>query len=152
VLQSSNVKRFNKTIAEHLAENFRKLESGEWKNVLEKCNRLTRLVSRGAEIEVAKYIQDTYLGFGPKQARNLLQALALTRYEIPIDSRVINWLNDFGFPVRLSASALADINYYEFVSDGIQELCARSGVLPCVFDAAIFALKEGDAWTADNIF
>ena len=27
-------------------------------------------------------------GFGPKQARNLLQGLGLTRYEIPIDSRI----------------------------------------------------------------
>jgi hypothetical protein len=36
---------------------------------------------------VAGYIQETFEGFGPKQSRNLLQALGLTRYEIPIDIR-----------------------------------------------------------------
>ncbi|MEY9595889.1 hypothetical protein AB7M74_011300 [Bradyrhizobium japonicum] len=102
---------------------------------------------------MARYIQDTFSGFGPKQSRNLLQSLWLTRYEIPIDSRVIDWLNEeFQFPVRLSSEALSDINYYIFVSDGIQELCEKSGVIPCVFDAAIFALKDGDNWTAENAF
>jgi len=48
--------------------------------------------------------------------------------EIPIDSRLIKWLNEFGFPVRLSASALSDPNYYRFVSQGIQQLCTAADV------------------------
>jgi len=32
-------------------------------------------------------------GIGPKQSRNLRQALGLLRYEIPIDSRIVKWLN-----------------------------------------------------------
>jgi hypothetical protein len=36
------------------------------------------------------------------------------------------------------------------MSEGIEETYAKSGVLPCVLDAAIFSLKEGDAWTAEN--
>ena len=107
-------------------------------------------VADDIEKNVADYI-DTYQGFGPKQSRNFLQALGLTRFEIPIDSRVTEWLNRFGFPVRLSAAALADPHYYEFVSDGIQALCAKCGVFPCILDAAIFALKDGDAWTEANI-
>jgi hypothetical protein len=110
------------------------------------------LVPRSVEVEVADYIRKTFSGFGPKQSRNLLQALALTRYEIPIDSRVTDWLNKFGFPVRLSAEALADIYYYNFVSDGIQELRAKCDVFPCIFDASIFSLKDGDRWTEKNIF
>ncbi len=143
--------RFVDKIAEELAANFRLLEEGEWARTLKKCNRLTRLVSSNIEREVADYIQEKFRGFGPKQARNLLQALGLTRFEVPIDSRVIDWLNEFGFPVRLNSTALADNNYYIFVSEGIQVLCAKSGVFPCILDAAIFSLKDGDSWNDTNV-
>jgi len=150
-LRDSGGIRFGGTIAKQLAANFRLLEEGEWAHALKQCNRLTRPVPQTAEREVADYIQQTCYGFGPKQPRNFLQALGLTRYEIPIDSRVTDWLNEFGFPVKLSAAGLADINYYNFVSDGVQALCAKCGVFPCVLDAAIFALKDGDAWNEDNV-
>ncbi len=94
---------------------------------------------------------DAHSAFGPNQSRNVLQSLGLTRYEIPIDSRLTDWLNEFGFPVRLSAQALGDHNYYAFVSDGIQLLCERSSVFPCVFDAAVFASSDEDEWTEDNV-
>lgn len=143
--------RFSDKIANELAQNFGILEEGEWATTLEQCNRLTSPVSREVEIDVANYVQDQFLGFGPKQARNLLQSLGLTRYEIPIDSRVTDWLNEFGFPVRLSAQALADRNYYRFVSDGIQVLCEKCRVLPCIFDAAVFALRDASDWTDENV-
>lgn len=143
--------RHSPTIADQLAANFRLLEEGEWMRALKECNRLTRPVSSDVEKEVADYVQETFEGFGPKQSRNFLQVLGLTRYEIPIDSRVTEWLNRFGFPIRLSATALADRNYYNFVSDGVQALCQKSGVFPCMLDAAIFALRDGDAWTDANI-
>jgi hypothetical protein len=151
VLTSAGGIRFGPTIAQQLAANFRQLEGGEWHHALQQCNRLIRSVLQVVEKEVAEYIQKNFQGFGPKQSRNFLQALGLTRYEIPIDSRVTDWLNKFGFPVRLSAAALADGNYYDFVSKGVQALCAASGVYPCVLDAAIFALKDGDAWTEANV-
>jgi hypothetical protein len=138
-------------IAKELTWNFELLQNGEWGPALAHCNRLTVPVSRAIEVEVAEYIQK-FAGFGPKQSRNLLQALGLTRYEIPIDSRVIDWLNRFGFPIRLSATALSDVNYYSFISDGIQVLCMRCSVLPCILDAAIFALKDANDWTEDNVF
>lgn len=144
--------RFRNVIAQQLSQNLLILEDGGWERTLKECNRLTVLVDRDIEVEVADYIQKMFLGFGPKQSRNLLQALGLTRREIPIDSRVTDWLNEFGFPVRLSAAGLADINYYNFVSDGIQELCAMSEVLPCILDASIFSLKDGDAWTDKNVY
>ena len=143
--------RFSDRIARDLSANFRLLETGEWARALQQCNRLTRLVRRSIEQEVAEYVQETFNGFGPKQARNLLQALGLTRYEIPIDSRVTRWLNEFGFPIELSAAALGDSNYYNFVSEGIRTLCERSGVFPCILDAAIFASKDGDSWTDANV-
>ena len=143
--------RFADKIASELSQNFSLLETSEWAPTLEQCNRLTRLVPREVEIEVADHVRKHFLGFGPKQSRNLLQSLGLTRYEIPIDSRLTDWLNEFGFPVRLSAAALGDDNYYRFISDGIQMLCERSGVLPCIFDAAVFALRDSADWTDENV-
>lgn len=142
-LHEAHLDRFREAIPKQLARNFDCLENeGEWERALAECNQLTILVARTAEVEVAEYIRNKFLGFGPKQSRNLLQALGLTRFEIPIDSRMTGWLNDFGFPIQLSAEALSDINYYNFVSDGIEKLCAASGELPCIFDAAVFAERE----------
>ena len=71
------------------------------------------------------------------ESRLLLQTMGLTKYEIPVDSFVSEWLNDFGFPVRLSSNALQDRHFYHFVSEGIQLLCNKAGIYPCVLDAAI---------------
>lgn len=86
----------------------------------------------------------TFAGIGPKQARNLLQGLGLTRYEIPIDSRISKWLEEFGFPVPLSAAALSDGRYYHFISTAIVELCEHCDVYPCVLDAAVFSSVDNE--------
>ncbi len=78
------------------------------------------------------------MGFGPKQSRNLWQTLGLFRYEIPIDSRITKWMNKNIYPFKLSATALSDLNYYEFIMNGIQKLSEECNVLPCVLDASIF--------------
>jgi hypothetical protein len=152
VLKGAGGIRFQNIISRQLAANLSVLENKGWPEALENCNRLTRNVLPNVERAVANYIEMNFEGFGPKQSRNLLQSLGLTRYEIPIDSRVTDWLNKLEFPVKLSAAALADRNYYEFVSDGVQILCADSEVYPCILDAAIFAKKDGDAWTDANLY
>ena len=101
------------------------------------------------ERKASHFIQDNFLGFGPKQSRNFWQTLGLARFEIPIDSRITKWLNKNGFPVILSANSLSDINYYEFVMTGIQEICKKCDVLPCIFDAAVFASYEKE-WPDDE--
>ena len=87
-------------------------------------------------------------GFGPKQSRNLWQTLGLTRYEIPLDSRLTTWLNANVLDSPLSGAGLADETYYRHIMGAIQALCARAGVLPCIFDAAVFSLGNPD-WPAD---
>src|SRR4051794_37056495 len=62
--------------------------------------------SPDTERNAARFIDDHYQGFGPKQSRNLLQGLGLSRFDVPIDSRITKWLNEFGFPVKLTVSAL----------------------------------------------
>ncbi len=130
---------FNR-IAEQVNYNFRWLErDGGWYEVEEQIEKLRRTRTQKSEMRTADFIDDNLKGFGPKQSRNLLQELGLTKYEIPVDSRITKWLNDFGFPVTLSADALSDMNYYRFVSEGIRELCDACGIYPCLLDAAIFS-------------
>jgi hypothetical protein len=143
--------RRTKSIANEIADNLNHLEKGLWTDLLYKLNQLRKKTSPALENKIANFIDKQLQGFGPKQSRNFLQWLGLTRYEIPIDSRITKWLNEFGFPVVLSAAALGDRNYYHFVSDGIQQLCSASDIYPCILDAAIFASFDGNSWTKDNV-
>ncbi len=163
-LEQHNVEKFAKAtltrfgglrrtnlLAGEIATNLTRLEEGLWRQTLETLGTLGSNKDVGPEREAADFIDDNFAGFGPKQARNLLQSLGLTRHEIPIDSRITKWLNEFGFPVRLSASALADPNYYCFVMDGCQALCRACEVAPCVLNAAIFVSFDGGGGTEKNI-
>ena len=138
--------RFAPKIASQLAGNLEWFDSRFWPKVDEILRQLLTADDFLVERRAARFIDHEFYGFGPKQSRNLLQMLGLTRYEIPLDSRVARWFNEFGFPVKLSPGALADEGTYEFLSDGIRELCGRAGVLPCVLDAAVFASYDGDGW------
>jgi thermostable 8-oxoguanine DNA glycosylase len=89
-------------------------------------------------------------GIGPKQSRNLLQGIGVTKYEIPVDSRITKWLNQNLLKHHLSAIPLADKTYYDMVSDGIQLLCKKSNLYPCMLDAAIFTSFDG-GWSESDI-
>jgi len=143
--------RFNNKLSKEITTNFSALQQSLWDRTRYVLEELRASVDAQKERQSAEFIDEHFMGFGPKQSRNLLQSLGLTRYEIPIDSRITKWLNKFGFPVTLSASALSDRNYYNFVSDGVQQLCEQSDVYPCVFDAVIFASYDGDKWVEENL-
>jgi N-glycosylase/DNA lyase len=119
------LRRTNK-IASELAANLRLLEKRLWKQTMGVLDGLRRNQQVSAERETADFIADHFAGFGPKQSRNLLQSLGLTRYEVPIDSRIIKWLNALRFPLWLSGRALADRHYY-CIRDG-----RSSGAMPSV--------------------
>ncbi len=131
--------RRSSTLASELMKNFKLLEDGLWPEVMDKIHDLQSKHTKRQEVAVADFIDDNFIGFGPKQSRNLLQVLGLTQHEIPIDSRITKWLNAFGFPVKLTATGLGDREYYRFVMSGFQAMCKSAGILPCLMDAAIFA-------------
>lgn len=142
-LNSHGVGTHRKKISKELSKAFEILEDHEWQHALDQCNRLARLQPRETEAEVANYISDTFKGFGSKQARNVLQDLGLTRYEIPIDSRVTNWLNDvLKFPFKVTSTALSDRHCYKLVLDAICGLCEECDTFPCVLDASIFSAAD----------
>ncbi|MDY6845191.1 MAG: hypothetical protein SVW57_14020 [Thermodesulfobacteriota bacterium] len=142
--------RRGKRIGEEVSFNFKWLENGGWKIVNNIVENLSECQRVEAERESSEIIIENLKGFGPKQSRNLLQSLGLTKYEIPVDSRITKWLSDFGFPLKLSATALSDKNYYNFVLDGFQRVCEASEIFPCVLDAAIFSSFD-EEWPEDKL-
>ncbi|MBK7480986.1 MAG: hypothetical protein IPI69_15585 [Bacteroidales bacterium] len=53
--------------------------------------------------------------------------------------------------MTLTPTALQDRAYYEFVSDGIQYLCEKAVIFPCVLDAAIFSSFDKGQSTQENV-
>jgi len=148
-LQQNGLTRYVNRISLFFASNYRKIVESNW-ILIKELEELKTADSKIKERNVADNLSNDFKGFGPKQARNFLQALGLTKYEIPIDSRITTWLNDFGFPVALTSSPFGDKGYYHFVSDGIQVLCEKAGIYPCILDAAIFSSFDNDEWTEEN--
>ncbi len=138
-------------ISKFLSANLPFLEDGGWEPTFQHVDEVRSNSSPETERRAAAFIDQNFKGFGPKQSRNILQGLGLSRFEIPIDSRITKWLNAFGFPVKLTANALQDRNYYNFVSDGFQQLCEACGIMPCVLDAAIFSSFDEGKWTEENV-
>jgi hypothetical protein len=142
--------RRGKTIGEEVNHNLKWLEDGGWRVVNGIVEDLKDNQDPGTERKAAETVRDNLMGFGPKQSRNLLQALGLTKYEIPVDSRIAKWLGEFGFPIKLSAIALSDRNYYNFILDGFIKICEACDIYPCVMDAAIFSSFDPE-WSRDRL-
>lgn len=149
-LTNFGLTRFVNRISEFFSWNIKTFQENNW-IIISEFKKLKKVDSKTEERRIADKLADELKGIGPKQARNFLQALGLTKYEIPIDSRITNWLNEFGFPVTLGASPLGDVGYYHFVLDGIQELCEKAEVYPCMLDAAIFSSFDSNGWTKEKV-
>jgi hypothetical protein len=129
--------RRTRNIGHELAANIAFLKNGGWKETAEVLKKVRANSTAENERWAAHFIDRHFRGLGPKQSRNLLQGIGLAKYETPIDSRIVKWLVDFGFPVVEDVSVLSNRTHYEFVLDQFQRLCSACNVLPCVFDAAI---------------
>lgn len=137
-------------IAEQLQVNLKRIIANDW-FILNEITKFEKSVDeKDWEQRLAQIIQKEVVGFGPKQSRNFLQILGVTKYEIPLDSRISDWLNKNNFPIYLTAGGLSDPNYYQFISEGIQHLCEQANVYPCLLDAAIFSSYDNGKWTEEN--
>jgi hypothetical protein len=147
--------RFGKRVTDYLRANHKKLFGEEkiwtmiesqmerlvqqWNNPRDASNRDAS--NKDMEREAAHLLSDQLRGIGPKQSRNLLQELGLTRYEIPLDSRVGGWLGE-NLGWNIPQSDLSNAEGYEFWLDRLQSVCEVAGVLPTVFDAAAFSVGK----------
>jgi hypothetical protein len=133
------------TNAAHLAKIMATLEAGEWEPLLAHLRTLKKYTTKSKERRVARYLQSKmFPGLGPKQSRNLIQWLGLSRYEVPIDSRVLKALKANGAVFVPGARALSDETVYVFVQDALQEIANRLDIYPCVLDACIFSSFEAE--------
>jgi thermostable 8-oxoguanine DNA glycosylase len=145
----SGIRNYNR-IGEYAAKNLPMMSGAKWHEVEFELEHLRAHRGLQHERRAANFIDDRFWGIGPKQARNLLQMVGLTRLVMPIDSRIVKWMRTLGFPLSVSSNVLGDRSYYEFVEDGLIELAERSGVEPCILDAAVFASFDSEPWTEEN--
>jgi hypothetical protein len=136
------------TIAKQAAENSQRLNERCWQDAEEWFERLKgqrsrkpRKEDRAAEREAAHWADASLAGIGPKQSRNLWQWLGLTRYEVPLDSRVTKWVNQ-NLTIQIVIQDLNSIDKYESALDLIQAICEKAGILPCELDAAAFDYED----------
>lgn len=136
------------TIASQAAKNWKRLHGGKWQEVECWFERLRqprarepRTGDKTLERQAARWADENLAGLGPKQSRNLWQWLGLSRFEIPLDSRVTDWLND-NLSFTIEAKRLVQLPYYEAVLDHVQGICERASVLPCVLDASAFDYED----------
>ncbi len=136
--------RMAPTIARRAHVKYVWLENGGWARMERWFQRLVEQRSLAPkrdhsrrERDAAHFAAINLEGVGPKQSRNLWQWLGLTRYEIPLDSRVVGWINR-NLSISVDETKLGDDKYYESILDYVQDVCAKADVLPCIFDAAAF--------------
>ncbi|POG55097.1 hypothetical protein [Haloferax marisrubri] len=159
--------RYYNNIGEACERNLERLDAGGWDELWDEFEKLVEMRKQEprdsdyvVEREVATYLSEGFAGdgfhrVGSKQARNILQILGLTRFEIPLDSRITKWLNsNLELPYRVSGSGLSNREYYHFISDIVQDSCSTADVLPCIFDAAVFSSYDMNRTqnNADAIF
>lgn len=136
------------TISRQAGENWRRLDRGLWKEGEDWFERLKHQRSREPqsgdsvlEREAAHWADDSFAGLGPKQSRNLWQWLGLTRFEIPLDSRVTDRVNK-NLQLKIDSARLGQLKYYESVLDNVRAICKKAEVLPCELDAAAFDYED----------
>jgi hypothetical protein len=113
--------RFGPKIAAQIRANLSWLQKGGWQivqglfrtviNVSDGADSSMRIAAERQACRAIMGRRDGLAGFGPKQARNLWQCLGVTRYEIPLDIRVCNWINALPSAFRINPKRL-----YENVS------------------------------------
>jgi hypothetical protein len=70
-------------IGKELAANDAFLQHGGWEITVAHLDAVRRESTPKTERIAAEFIDDHFAGFGPKQSRNLLQGLGLSRHEVP---------------------------------------------------------------------
>ena len=162
ILEEHGGIRYYNNIGDACERNLKRLDSSGWAELWDELEKLIVLRERehkdadyATERQVSTFLSDRFAGgglhrVGSKQSRNMLQILGLTRFEIPLDSRITKWLNaNFDLPYRVSGDGLGNPEYYHFIMDLVQDGCAKANVVPCIFDAAVFSSYDTN-WTQSD--
>jgi len=137
--------RRNEIIADQISSAVDYFGGKKWKTVSESLESILTYPTLRKERKVAAFLSGTFKGLGPKQSRNFIQWIGLSRYAVPLDSRFSKHLREISFPVPVAATALQDEGYYCFIEDGVQKLAELAECYPCMYDASVFASFENAA-------
>lgn len=151
LLENHDLKRFISRVSSFFKYNIELVMSTDWKIIDELNFYLEQNLTRAQEQKIAEDYVEKFKGFGPKQSRNLIQTIGISRFEIPLDSRIMNWLQRIDFPLVINSKLLQDKSYYNLIVDGINSLCKNFDMYPCVFDAMVFSSFDSSDWTDNNI-
>lgn len=127
-----------------LMTNMERLDNN-WKET-ERCLKTLQYdTTLDKERMVAKYLADLYQQIGPKQSRNIIQMLGLSRYVVPLDSRMDETINEYGgIMLPEVQNPYSRENYYMDIEDQINDLCVELGIYPCFFDACVYWSKDDE--------
>ena len=143
--------RMTKKVPKRLQAIYDLLEDGEWSTLLSQLETIRKRTTQNKERAVVNYLtglqngskSKRFPGLGQKQSRNFIQWLGLSRWEVPLDSRVLRVLRTQGANFVPKGNSLADATVYLFVQDLLQIIASRLGIFPCELDACMFASGEG---------
>jgi thermostable 8-oxoguanine DNA glycosylase len=145
--------RFTTKISEHICKNIDVLNS-EWSRIIEFINKILSSKDKERQLlerNLCNHLMNNFIGIGPKQSRNVLQAMGVTNFEIPIDSRFIKWLKtNIKFSIPINSTVLSSEEYYNFILDIISDLCLKEKIMPAILDACIFASFDDGKW--NNVY
>ena len=113
IFMKSGITKYIKKVPGYFSGNFDFLRKTEWDLEKEISLSFKRELSKDDERVLADKVDQGFKGFGSKEARSFLMILGVTRYEIPIDYKLIDWLGNFGFPIRFTKTALQDKLFYQ---------------------------------------
>jgi hypothetical protein len=139
IFRISGFTKYVNKVPNYFSCNFDFMEKSDWDLEKEIICSLKHELTICEERELADRVDQDFKGFGSKEARSFLLLSGVTKYEIPIDYQSIIWLENFDFPIRFSKKALQDKSFYHFVSDGIQLLCEKARIFPCVLYSSILS-------------
>lgn len=120
-----------------LVSNFQKMEN-QWEELEEMLISLKDGTTLEKERKAALLLQK-FDGIGPKQSRNILQMLGLSRYVIPIDSRIIETVRTLGgIDIPDIARPLSREPAYRHIEDQLNELAKALDLEPCVLEVSLY--------------
>lgn len=127
--------------SEYLSDNYERMNR-TWDKLQQQLATLQENISVAKERQTANCLQD-FKGIGPKQSRNMLQMLGLSRYVIPIDSRISRALRELGGMDMLENKMnLSNEKTYRQIEDQVIDLCKELEIEPCVLEACLYRAFE----------
>lgn len=132
------VTRFRKRACLYIIEAIEKFQHGVWFDLEKQLKTIKDDTTLENERIVADFIVEHFNGIGQKQSRNIIQMMGLSKYVLPIDSRVMKKIEELS---GIKVEKLSNKNYI-LIEDRVQSICKKIGVYPCIFDACAFYSQE----------